>query len=726
MERRELKLAGLDCANCALTIEKEVNRLPGVRASVNAVTQEMTLDLEPRLDFAALLPRIAEIVRRVEPDVVVKPLALGGRTEADRTAGQEEAGEEGEEHDEHDEHEGHGRRRSAIVRLAAGGVLFAVGLLAGLEGWPRLAVFLASWIIVGGSVLLRAAKGIVRGQVFGEHFLMSVATIGAFAIGADAEGAAVMLFYLIGEMVEDAAVDRSRRSIGRLLEIRPDAADVVDGETIRRVAPEDVRVGETILVKAGARVPLDGTVRSGRSSLDLSALTGESAPVDVEPGSEVLSGAINLQGTLTLRVDRPYAESAVARILDLVRHAVARKAPTERFIAKFARVYTPAVVFLALALAVLPPLLVPGQAFSDWIHRALLFLVVSCPCALVISVPLGFFGGIGGAAKHGILVKGGNYLEALHRVDTVVFDKTGTLTHGSLEVSGIHTADGVAEDDLLEAAAYAESRSTHPLARAVRHAWHRPIDPNRLHGGEEFGGRGLRVSLDGEAVLAGSDRWLSEHGVAAAAADPDGTTIHIARAGRYLGWISFRDGIKDDAAAAIQELKRLGVRRTAMLTGDRPEVGQAIGERLGLDETHAGLLPDGKVERLERFAQDPLRRGALVFVGDGINDAPVLARADVGIAMGGLGSDAAIEAADVVIMTDEPSKVAAAVRIARRTRAIVLQNIAFALGVKVVFLALGALGVATMWEAVFGDMGVSVLAILNATRAMRAGGPAGA
>ncbi|HNX29361.1 MAG TPA: heavy metal translocating P-type ATPase [Syntrophomonadaceae bacterium] len=608
-------------------------------------------------------------------------------------------------------------KKQAVIFLF-GGTLFAAGAIFTFPVGLELTVFLLSYLIVGGSVIWRAVKGIVRGQVFSEHFLMSVATIGAFCVGAYSEGAAVMLFYLVGEMFQDMAVDHSRKSIGILMDIRPDYANLKIGDEIKKVSPEEVLCGEIIIVKPGEKVPLDGRVTEGKSMADTSALTGESVPRALEPGCEVLSGFINNNGVLTVEVTKTYSESTVARILDLVENAGSRKAPTEDFITKFAGYYTPVVVFGALALAIIPPLAIPGAAFSDWIYRSLIFLVISCPCALVISIPLGFFGGIGGASKRGILVKGSNYLEALNKVETVVFDKTGTLTKGVFKVTEINPQNNYTGEELIEYAAYAESYSNHPIALSIIEAYKAEPDKNRIENYEEIAGHGIKVTVDGQEVLAGNSWLMAAENIKYSEACAAGTVIHVAINKVYAGHIVAADEVKEDAALAIKELKALGVRKTVMLTGDLKSIGDRVGRQLGLDEVYAELLPADKVDKLEILENQKSRKGKVAFVGDGINDAPVLARADIGIAMGGLGSDAAIEAADIVIMNDQPSNIATAIKVARRTRNIVLQNIVFALGVKAAFLVLGGAGLATMWEAVFADVGVALLAVFNAMRVM--------
>ena len=592
------------------------------------------------------------------------------------------------------------------MAAAAGGV--------GLAGGLRRALCRGGW-----DVLWKAVRNILHGQVFDENFLMALATVGAFATGEYSEGVAVMLFYQIGEWFQRYAVGRSRKSITALMDIRPDHANLVgpDG-TAQEVDPDEVSVGSTILVKPGERVPLDGTVLDGDSMLDTAALTGESVPRHAAAGDAVVSGCINGSGLLRVRVDKPYGESTVAKILDLVENAGEKKAKAENFITKFSRWYTPAVVIAALALAVLPPLVL-GGGWAGWVHRALIFLVISCPCALVISVPLSFFGGIGGASRRGILVKGGAYMEVLANTGTVVFDKTGTLTKGVFSVTAVHPHE-IDKAQLVELAALAESYSTHPIAASLRTAYGQAPDTARVADYEELSGRGVRAKVDGRTVCVGNGRLMDEAGAEWHECHLTGTVAHVAVDGRYAGHIVISDEVKPDAAAAIAALKAAGVHKTVMLTGDAKEVGEAVAKQLGIDEAHTQLLPAGKVEHMEQLLAGQPKGEALAFVGDGVNDAPVLARADVGIAMGGIGSDAAIEAADVVLMDDKPSKLAEAVRISRRTLRIVHQNIVFALAVKALVLVLGALGMANMWEAVFADVGVMVLAILNAMRALKA------
>lgn len=609
------------------------------------------------------------------------------------------------------------KQKHLLARIIVAAVLFAAGGLLHPEGWAELGVYLVCYAVIGWDIVWKAITNILHGQVFDENFLMTIATVGALILGEHSEGVAVMLFYQVGEWFQSYAVSKSRRSITSLMDIRPDYANIEQGGKLVQVDPEDVKIGDTIIVKPGERVPLDGKIIKGSSTLDTSALTGESMPREVEAGMEVISGCINQTGILTIQTTKAFGESTVAKILDLVENASDKKGKMENFITRFARYYTPVVVFAALALAILPPL-VTGQAFSIWIYRALTFLVISCPCALVISIPLSFFGGIGGASKIGVLVKGSNYLEALAYTETVVFDKTGTLTKGSFAVTEIQ-ANGMTDEELLELAAYAEDYSNHPISLSIQKAYGKKIDNSRITDVQEIAGHGVQAVIDGMTVLAGNAKLMEREHIPYTASNAIGTVVYVAFDGRYAGCIVIADEIKADAPAAIKTLKAAGIRRTVMLTGDADAVGQDVARRLGLDRAYTELLPADKVDRVEELLKQKSERGMLAFVGDGINDAPVLARADVGIAMGALGSDAAIEAADVVLMTDEPSKIAAVMQIARKTIRISNENIVFALGVKFLVLILGAVGRANMWAAVFADVGVSVIAILNAIRAMR-------
>ena len=698
---RMLYLKGLHCADCAAKIEREVGGLDGMQeAQLNFAAQRLLLKAENKEKLPVLTREAVQIINTIEPDVKV-----GFR----------------EEEDSEDEDET--KERTSRIVLAIGVVIFLAAIIIPAVGFvlPPVAEFLlffAAYLMIGGEILLLALRNIRRGQIFDENFLMSLATVGAFAIGEFPEGVAVMLFYRIGELFQDMAVNRSRRSIKSLMDIRPDFANLKLGEEIRRVSPEEVGIGDLIVVKPGEKIPLDGVVTQGHSSLDTSALTGESLPRDVEPGSTVLSGSINQTGLLTIEVQKEFGESTASKILELVQNAGGKKAHTENFITKFARYYTPVVVFAAAALAVIPPMVVPGATFSDWIYRALAFLVVSCPCALVISIPLSFFGGIGAASQKGILIKGSNYLEALNNTDTIVFDKTGTLTKGSFTVTEI-VPTGISDEALLRYAALAESASTHPIALSVLKAYGLPIQEGQIQEQQEVAGHGVRALIDGKTILAGNSRLMESENISFQPISAPGTMIYVAVDGEYAGHLVIADEIKPDSRKAIAELKQAGVKTIAMLTGDNAIVADQIAQQLGIDTVYSELLPQQKVERVELLDSHKAPGGKLLFVGDGINDAPVLARADIGIAMGGIGSDAAIEAADIVLMTDEPSKLVSALNIAKKTRRIVWQNIVFALGVKVIILVLAAMGIASMWMAVFGDVGVALIAVLNAMRALK-------
>lgn len=615
------------------------------------------------------------------------------------------------------------KQKKMLVRIAASAVLLIAAVLVPYQGLWRFALFLPAYFVIGWDVLWRAVRNIAHGQVFDENFLMALATVGAFCTGFFGQGeypeaVFVMLFYQVGELFQSYAVGKSRKSIASLMDIRPDYANVERDGKLLQVDPEEVAVGDTITVKAGEKIPLDGLVLEGSSLVNTSALTGESVPRQVRPGDSVISGCVNQNGLLRVQVTKAFGESTVQKILDLVENASSKKAKAENFITKFARYYTPVVVFCALALAVVPPLFVGN--WTGWVQKALIFLVVSCPCALVISVPLSFFGGIGGASRQGILVKGGNYLEVLADTELVVFDKTGTLTKGVFQVTAIHP-EGVSQQELLELAALAESYSDHPISRSLKEAWGKALDTARVGQVEELSGRGVRAQVDGKEVWAGNGKLMEEIGLAYRPSGQVGTVVHVAAEGRYLGYILIADEVKPDAKEAIAALKAQGVKKTVLLTGDAKDVGEAVAQELGLDEAYTQLLPGDKVERVEALLQETSPKGKLAFVGDGINDAPVLSRADIGIAMGALGSDAAIEAADLVLMDDKPSKIAKAMEISKRTLRIVRQNIVFALAVKLLVLMLTLFGLANLWEAVFADVGVMVLAILNASRALQAG-----
>lgn len=603
-------------------------------------------------------------------------------------------------------------------RIIIGAAVLATAVLLSLNNeWLQIALFIISYIIVGGDVVKRAVKNIFKGQVFDENFLMSIATIGAFFIGEYPEGVAVMLFYQVGELFQSYAVGKSRKSIASLMDIRPDYANVKKGDELVKVDPDEVQIGDIIVIKAGEKIPLDGKVIEGSSMIDTSALTGESVPRKVEVGSDILSGCININGVITAEVTKEFGESTVSKILDLVENASSKKSNSEQFITKFARYYTPVVVIIAVFLAIIPPLVIDGATFSDWIYRALAFLVVSCPCALVISIPLSFFGGIGGASKKGVLVKGSNYLEALAETEIVVFDKTGTLTKGVFNVQEIHP-EGVSKEELLELTAHAESYSNHPISLSLKRAYSKEIDNERILDVEEISGHGVIATVDGKKVMAGNIKLMKMMDIPYFKGELIGTIVHVAVNNKYIGYIVIADEVKEDSVQAIKELKAANIKQTVMLTGDNKSIGSKVAKELGLDKVYAELLPADKVEKLEELFSQKSKKGKLAFVGDGINDAPVLARADIGIAMGGLGSDAAIEAADVVIMTDEPSKIATTMKISKKTLKIAHQNIVFAIGIKIIVLILSAFGITTMWAAIFADVGVTIIAVLNAFRAL--------
>ena len=606
------------------------------------------------------------------------------------------------------------RARKIIIAV----ILFAIALLIPFPyEWINNVVFIASYLIVGLEIVLKAIRNITRGKVFDENFLMAIATIGAFGIGEFPEAVAVMLFYQVGELFQSYAVDKSRKSISSLMDIRPDYANVKRNYEVSKVSPEEVKIGELIVVKPGEKIPLDGVVEEGKSMLDTSSLTGESMPQDVSVGDSVLSGCINKSGLLTIKVTKEFGESTVSKILDLVENASSKKSKSENFITKFAKYYTPAVVIIAVLLAIVPPIIIKDAVFTDWLYRALTFLVVSCPCALVISIPLGFFGGIGGASKKGILVKGSNYLEALAQTEIVVFDKTGTLTEGIFEVQKIEAVE-IEKEELLELAAYTENHSNHPISLSVKNAYKNKIDMKKITETEEIAGLGVKAIIDGRQVLVGNDKLMEQAKINYEKSTDIGTILYVAIDNKFAGYIVIADKIKDDSKKTIEILKENGIKKTVMLTGDKKQVGENVANKLGLDEAYTELLPDGKVKKVEELLKQKSEKGKLVFVGDGINDAPVLALADIGIAMGGLGSDAAIEAADVVIMTDEPSKIGNAIQISKKTMRIVRENIIFSLVVKIAVLILTACGLSTMWEAVFADVGVSIIAILNSLRAL--------
>ncbi len=693
---KKYKLKNLDCANCAAKIEEGVRKLEDVKfVAVSFANLSLTIDTD---NLEAVKDRIKEIEPEVEVEEVDKEVKLVSTSEL-------------------------AENREAIVKASIGILLLLMGIIFKKElhdtpfHFAEYLLFVTAYLIVGWKVIFSAIKNIIRGQVFNEHFLMSIATLGAFAIDAMPEAVAVMLFYVVGELFQDIAVGRSRNSIKSLLEIKPDYANLLVGGEATSVSPEMVKVGDTIIVKAGEKIPLDGEIVSGNSFVDTSALTGESVPRKVREKDSVLSGMINQNGVLTIKVTKLFSESSISKILELVENASSKKAETEKFITTFARYYTPVVVIGALLIALIPPIFLSGQTFSDWIYRALVVLVVSCPCALVISIPLGYFGGIGNASRKGILVKGSNFLDALTRVRTVVFDKTGTLTKGEFKVTEVVISNGYTREKILEYAAYAETNSNHPVAKSITEAYQKDKDISRVSQVEEISGHGIKAVIDGKVVLAGNDKLMHKKNITHPVCNVDGTVVHIAISNVYAGYIIISDTLKDDAIEAIEKLRTKNI-QTVMLTGDNKFAASAFAQKLKIDKYFAELLPLDKVNHIETLMVEN-KGGKVVFVGDGINDAPVIARADIGMAMGALGSDAAIETADVVLMTDSPSKVAIAIDVAKRTRNIVWQNILFAMGVKLAFIILGVFGVATMWEAVFGDMGVALIAVFNAIRILK-------
>ncbi len=701
---KDYLLKGLDCANCAAKIEQATAALPQVSsASVNLMKQTLTVEFSDVSPYF-MYEMICDIVHEYEPDVEVSEYNAPAVKKATENKGLDTDS------------------KRMLARIIIGAVLYAAALIlpsfVNMPSYVPVLLLIVPYIILGADIVWKAIKNIIRGRIFDENFLMTLSTVGAFVIGEYPEAVAVMLFYQVGEFFQSLAVRRSRRSISELMDIRPDSATVIRSGELTEVSPENVSVGEMIVVKPGERIPLDGEIIDGSSMLDTKALTGESVPRSVSCGDEVVSGCINQTGALTIVVKKAYGESTVAKIIDLVENASSRKAPTENFITVFARYYTPVVVILAALLAIVPPAVL-GGGWSDWIHRGFVFLVISCPCALVISIPLTFFGGIGAASKHGVLVKGSNYLEALNKLETVVFDKTGTLTKGVFNVTEIIPADGFTEAQLLEYAAKAECLSNHPIAKSIIAAYGKTIDQSSISSYNDISGHGISAVIDGEKILAGNVKLMNSERVEIHEETGIGTKVYIAVNRKYAGCILISDELKSDSKSAIKKLRSAGIRNTVMLTGDNESIAAAVAEAAGIDKYYAQLLPAQKVEVLEQLDAKKKAGSKIAFVGDGINDAPVLARADIGIAMGGLGSDAAIEAADVVLMTDEPSKLTEAISIAKSTRRIVIQNIVIALGIKSIFLILGAFGIAGMWEAVFGDVGVAMIAILNSMRILR-------
>ena len=725
-----LFIDGVDCPNCAAKIERKLNTLERIKAAtVDFLGKRVIVESE---DFSQdeLANFIQTEVDKIKDGVKISTKKLHSHSHNHHSHSHSHSHAHAHSHD-------HGEEDTDKIKkkLLIGGILFALGIFIPKTLFiPKFVIFLVSYFIIGGDVLLSAGKNILKGQVFDENFLMAIATVGAFAIGEYPEGVAVMLFYQLGELFQGIAVNNSRKSIVALMDIRPDFANIKTEAGIKKVKPEEIKVANIIVVKPGEKVPLDGKIINGNSTFDTSALTGESLPREAKAGDDVLSGFINKTGLVEIKVTKLFSESTVSKILNLVENASSKKSKTENFITKFAKYYTPVVVITALILAIFPPLLIPNATFADWIYRALIFLVVSCPCALIISIPLGFFGGIGGASKHGILVKGANYLEALNDVESVVMDKTGTLTKGVFKVTEINIENDVKINDfennktdltqplLLKYAAHIEKFSTHPIAQSIVSEYENSIaktDENIVKNFEEISGFGIKANINNHQIMAGNSKLMKLENVKFNEKENLGTVVYIAFNGQYIGNILISDEIKEDSPKAVKEMKANGIKEIVMLTGDNNAIGKNIAEKLGIDKVFAELLPNQKVEKLEEIYKTKSEKGKVVFVGDGINDAPVLARADIGIAMGGVGSDAAIEAADVVIMNDEPSKIVTAMKIAKKTKTIVWQNITLAFAVKLIVLILGLFGDATMWEAVFADVGVALLAVLNATRVLK-------
>ena len=691
-------LDGLSCAHCAATIEEKVNEMQGIKeAAVNFATSTLTVEFDLNKDQESIIGEMKKKIVSIEPEVTVKDPNNQELLSSSSGFWQ------------------HMNKEQLLV-LGSGIAVFALALWNPFSFIPSWIFYLISYFLIGGDIVLKAFRNLLRGEMFDENFLMTIATLGAFAIREFPEAIAVMLFYKVGEFFQDMAVNHSRKSITDLMDIRPDFARLIKDQVTTTVSPSDVQIGDLILVQPGEKIPLDGVVVNGEAHIDTSALTGESLPRKIQPGDHILSGCLNQNGVLEIQVTKLFEESTVSKILELVQNAASKKATTENFITSFARYYTPAVVLTAILLAILPPLFLPDAIFADWLYRALVFLVISCPCALVISIPLGFFGGIGRASQSGILIKGGNYLEALNQVDTIVFDKTGTLTQGVFRVNQILPAATFSEETLLSYAAQIESYSNHPIASSILHAYGEEIDNTKIKDYKEIPGQGLQALIDDQLVLAGNDKLMVENKISYEPIDLIGTVIYLGIDGAYAGAIVISDEIKDEAQTALQQLRQLGIKKAVMLTGDHRMVAKNVGQALRIDEVYSELLPQDKVRIMEELEGKQTNHKKIMFVGDGINDAPVLAGADIGVAMGALGSDAAIEAADMVLMTDELSKLPEAFKIAKKTRNIIFQNITFALGVKAIVLLLGAFGIASMWSAIFADVGVSLLSILNALR----------
>ncbi|MBP3907282.1 MAG: cadmium-translocating P-type ATPase [Peptostreptococcaceae bacterium] len=702
--KKELILNGLNCAHCAEVICEKVDKLEEVEsANLNFINKVLTINLTSEANSRETLEKAIKIINDTEPGLDIQIKDNKAINKKEETSVEKE------------------NSKKDLIKLIIGAMVYILGIYEIATGKTSILnniIFILAYIVIGGDVLIKAIKNIGKGQIFDENFLMSIATIGALAIGESAEAVGVMLFYKLGEYLQAKAVGKSRKSIAELMEIRPDYANLKLGTDIKVVSPYDVEVGDLIVVKPGEKIPLDGTVVDGISMIDTSALTGESLLREVSVGEEVLSGFINKNSVLTVRVDKEFEESTVSKILDLVENASSKKSKTENFISKFSKYYTPIVVISALVIAIVPPIIIPGASFNDWFYRGLIFLVVSCPCALVLSIPLSFFSGIGYASKQGILIKGSSYLEVLRSVDTVVFDKTGTLTKGVFDVTAIKPV-GISEDELLRYAAIAEVNSNHPIAKSIVNHLNGEIELDKITNYEEIAAHGIKVEYDGQYILAGNEKLMTTENILFSKAKEVGTIVYISVNKRYRGYIVISDELKKDSKEAIEYLRRIGIKEIVMLTGDNKAVADDIASKLNLDKVFSNLLPTDKVSKLEELYEGRDEKSKIAFVGDGINDAPVLARADVGIAMGGLGSDAAIEAADVVLMTDEPSKIGKAIEISKKTNKIVWQNIIFALSIKIIVMILGAGGVATMWEAIFADVGVALIAVINAMRVMK-------
>ena len=704
VNKEDIILGGLTCAHCAEVIGDRVQSIDGVKNShLNFVNKKLTLEIDSDINKDKVINSVIELIDSIEPGLDIQ---VQNKSESAKEIKKVEKKKDNSKKD--------------LFKIIAGVLVFIFAFYqeaTGIEGRYSLIVFMVSYILVGGDVLYKALKNIKNGRIFDENFLMTVATVGAISIGEPSEAVGVMLFYKIGEYLQELAVGKSRKSISDLMQIRPDVANLKVGNSLKVVDPEEVEIGDYIVVKPGEKVPLDGLVVEGNSMVDTSALTGESVLRTVNKGDELLSGFINKNALLTVQVTKDFSESTVSKILDMVENASSKKSKTENFISVFSRYYTPIVVTLAALLAILPPVFIKGALFSEWIHRGLIFLVVSCPCALVLSIPLSYFSGIGVASKNGILIKGSNYLEALRYVDTVVFDKTGTLTEGVFDVVNVK-AIGVSEEELMKFASIAEANSNHPIAKSILKYYNKQVDLNKIDEYEEIAAHGIKVKYENNIILAGNEKLMKANNIKIEKNTNMGTVVYVAVNNKFIGYIVIADKIKKDSEEAIKGIKEQGIKQTVMLTGDNKDVAQSVAEKLKLDKVFSNLLPNEKVDRIEELYVGRNEKEKIAFVGDGINDAPVLARVDVGIAMGGLGSDAAIEAADIVIMTDEPSKIAKGIKISKKTYKIVWQNIIFALGIKIIVMVFGAMGMASMWEAVFADVGVAVLAVLNAMRIM--------